>query len=172
MPERFRFAKDHQIDRSRIANLVRTAAADISDKFDINPINRKEILKLIEEAVKGRIEGWKKSKEGIVKSDVIQAVNPLAEDVLNNIKKKEEKDENFRVNLVNQKVDVTDKAAMQKIDKEKVKIFGKIIAETLLGYIQGEAIKVGSEQEEIIFASETEALQYLSDLTGEKIVIE
>lgn len=170
MSERFRIAANHNIDRVRIAKLVRVAATKADLQLD--PAIRTDVLKMIEEAVKGRIEAWKASNEDIVKSDVIQAVKPLAKDVLNEIKKKEESDEDFVVTLEGQmEIDSNDQAALKELDDKKLDIFGKIIADTLLGYIQGGAIKVGSEQEDLIFASEEEALQYLADMTGDKIII-
>ena len=151
-----RIASDHQIDQKRIENLIKIAATTADLKLE----PRKEILKAIEKAVSEQIDKWKKLNTAISKYDITKA----SKELIKNVNKEFERDE----------IDITVKDVRQgeNVEKLKEKYLESIILDVFVGYLEGGALKTSSEETELTFASEKEALQYLSDFTGQKIIVE
>lgn len=170
--DRFIFASNHKIDRNRIATLVRQAASNADLKFKFKDKESKEepvdaevkgklrslLLKAIEESVINKIKYWKDGETPIsISKDVPIAAKQIidsSKDTFEDILKKEDLEQ-------------------WEMDNRIEKHIKDVAIDAIKNYIKAGELPAQKivASEDLVFASEEEAIQYLSDMTGDKVMI-
>jgi len=141
--KRFRIAADHQIDKNRIASLILSAISNSDLKLGDK---REPVMKNINELVKDQIKKWSGGEVSLV--DFKMAAKTIIKDLIKELAKDE-----------------------ILIEESEEELLTDIIRDTFETYIEAGEIKTTIKPSELKFSSEEDAIQYLADISGKKIVI-
>jgi len=144
MSLRIKIASDHQINSLRIAKLIKIAATNADLKLGDK---RKPVMDAIGDLVKEQVKKWKGSE--VAMTDFKMVAIKLAKELVKILAEKE--------------IDLTE---------EEMEATAEVMADVFEQYILAGEIETQVKEGELKFSSEEEAIQYLADFTGKKILID